>query len=260
MAWNVHSYVSFAEETKAVSTDQNKDSSKLTKQIENLQEEIKDLKEDKKFSTDSVSKEGLYQSLLDREKDVSSSLYNFTMFFFSFIALAVAVGVIYFGKLARDLKEHQKKVDLVMDSKEFDEKINYMYKKISDLEARDKYLTKKGHEKNITSWMKTIGQAVEVIESLPSNTEFHSSQDIKDILYFEGYAKWEDEYLIYKNDLKSLLQDEKELEEKGLKPGDNSFEDILARYKVLEARSEDLLSKVEKIKRRMHNYVFNIKD
>lgn len=260
MAWNVYPYVDHAEGTTTVSTDQNNDSSKLTKQIESIQADLKDLKEDKKLSTDTISKEDLYNALLDREKDVSSSLYNFTMFFVSFVALAVAIGVIYFGKLARDLKEHQKKVDLVMDSKEFDEKINYMYKKISDLEAKDKYLTKKSREKNITSWMKAIEQAVEEIESFPSKTEFHSSKEIKEITYLEGFTWWEDEYSPLEKELKSLFQDEKELEEKGLKPGDDPFEDILARYKILEARLEPLLSEVERIRRKMHNFVFNIKN
>ncbi|PFP09387.1 hypothetical protein COJ90_21015 [Priestia megaterium] len=247
IVWNVYPYVDHAEETKAVSNDPNNDSSKLNKQIESIQADLKDLKEDKKLSTDTMSKEDLYNALLDREKDVSSSLYNFTMFFVSFVALAVAIGVIYFGKLARDLKEHQKKIDLVMDSKEFDEKMSNLQKKLSEVEAKERLASEKSLERYIKDCVKRAELVVIDIYELKKKDFF--TEEAFEILQRSKYT-------YYKNYLASLnrryIEYSKKVEEKkhgGLTPYDHTYYLIIQEYTEFEGRYEEIANELEKIHR-----------
>lgn len=245
IVWNVYPYVDHAEETTTVSTDQNNDSSKLTKQIESIQADLKDLKEDKKFSTDSVSKEDLYQSLLDREKDVSSSLYNFTMFFFSFIALAVAIGVIYFGKLARDLKEHQKKVDLVMDSKEFDQKVTFIQEKITEFETKERIADQKYRKRYITDLIKRSEAVTDDIYEI-----IHSelvTPEVKEILKENQYnsltIRLTRETLHFQQTLSKLSV----LEHQGLPVDDKNYVSALEKLVKLEKEMEIIAVSLERL-------------
>jgi len=244
MTWNLHSYVSFAEETKTVSTEQNDDSSKLNKEIQDLKEEIKVLKEDKKLSTDTMSKEDLYKALLDREKDVSSGLYNFTMFFVSFIALAVAIGVIYFGKLGRDLKEHQKKIDLVMDSKEFDEKMSKLQKKLSEVEAKERLASEKSLERYIKDCIKRTEFVINDIDDLMTKDFF--TPKMSEILKREEYDFHKYGLSDLKKRYKQCLESAEEYKRDGLTtPYDRSYSLIIDNYTRLEGQFEEVSNKLE---------------
>ncbi len=124
--------VSFAASTnndqQAVNTQNSEVSQKeLENKISELEEQINLVEQNEE-----VSKDDLYKALLDREKDVSSGLFNFTIFFVGFVTLFVTIGAIVVTNLINKLKEHQKRIDLVIDSAEFDEKISKMEQRLED--------------------------------------------------------------------------------------------------------------------------------
>lgn len=245
IVWNVYPYVDHAEGTTTVSTDQNNDPSKLNKQIESIQSDLKDLKEDKKLSTDTMSKEDLYNALLDREKDVSSSLYNFTMFFVSFVALAVAVGVIYFGKLARDVKEHQKKIDLVLDSTEFDEKMNHLQKKLSQMEAKERTANGKYLERYIKDFLKRAEFVIKDIDELIARD--FSTPKIEGILKQKGFSTLKNRLSIVQDAYVENSRKIQELKEEGYSTRYEKYAFLLDEYEWIEERAEEVTEDLEKL-------------
>ncbi|WP_148359075.1 hypothetical protein [Peribacillus simplex] len=113
----------------------------LEAQITKLEKEIDELK-----SVDEL-KSDMQDSLLNKEKDNSSKIYDATMYFIAVLSGLVAIGSITIGLLInklntyqkelkthqKELNTHQKKIDLVLDSKEFD-------RKVTDIEQRLVYI------------------------------------------------------------------------------------------------------------------------
>ncbi|MFE4812805.1 hypothetical protein ACFQ9Y_16950 [Peribacillus simplex] len=133
-------------QTKAKPTNE-----QLKAQITELEKEIDELK-----SVDDL-KSDMQDSLLNREKDNSSKIYNASMWFIAVIGVLVAVGSIFIGLLINKLKTHQKeltehqkeltahqkeltahqkKIDLVLDSKDFDMKVDAIEQRLFDMNLK----------------------------------------------------------------------------------------------------------------------------
>ena len=102
-------------------------------QIAELEDQIKELENENE-----VTVTDMYTTLLNQEKQVSSKLYDFVMVFISVIVLFVTVAGIYLSFLFRRLGKHQKKIDLVLDSKDFDKKVNEIEKRLASLRMKER--------------------------------------------------------------------------------------------------------------------------
>ncbi|MCF7623666.1 MULTISPECIES: hypothetical protein [Bacillaceae] len=123
----------------------------LEAQITKLEKEIDELK-----SVDEL-KSDIQDSLLNKEKDNSSKIYDATMYFIAVLSVLVGIGSIIIGLLInklntyqkelkthqkelntyqKELKTHQKKIDLVLDSKEFDMKVTDIEQRLVDIHLK----------------------------------------------------------------------------------------------------------------------------
>ncbi|MGM0887179.1 MAG: hypothetical protein ACQEW5_09455 [Bacillota bacterium] len=102
----------------------------LKAQITELEKEVGELK-----SVDEL-KSDMNDSLLNKEKDNSSKIYNATMLFIAVVSFFVSVGGIAFTYFFNKIAKHQKKIDLVLDSKDFDNKVDAIEQRLSDMNLR----------------------------------------------------------------------------------------------------------------------------
>jgi preprotein translocase subunit SecG len=172
--------------SQAATTNQEENKANQEVKIEELQKEIDELKGKKDKE---VSKEDLYKALLEREKDIASSLYNFTTIFVAVIALMVAVGSILFGIYANKLRKHQKRIDLVIDSKQLDDKIAEMEKKVEELRFSQRLEKKEEAIQRFNETKRIVNVRIRYIREQLINP-IYSSFNLKSIAdehEFEGY-------------------------------------------------------------------------
>jgi adenylosuccinate synthase len=102
----------------------------LEAQITELEKEIEELK-----SVDEL-KSDMQDSLLNKEKDKASNIYNASMWFIAAIGVLVAVGGLSLTYFSNKIAKHQKKIELVLDSKDFDNKVEAIDNKVESIEQR----------------------------------------------------------------------------------------------------------------------------
>lgn len=244
IAWNYFPCIYHAEDNTTESSSQTNNSNN-NKEIESIKKDLKEIKDD-----DELKKEDLYQALLDREKDVSSSLYNFTMFFIAVIALIVSVGVIYFAKVAKDLNTHQKKIDLVLDSSTFDQKVVTIEETLARIRFNERLNIKKNSERIIKNNIRVMEK---IILTMDVFVEAGLASDtIKNFLNQSDY-----EYIkISLSELKDTFNTLSQREMTPLDDEDDSFVNLEEEYQSMEIDSELLFNKLDEIQReidRMQN-------
>ncbi|MDR4928926.1 hypothetical protein [Peribacillus simplex] len=120
---------------------------------EQLETKITELeKEVAEFKSVDELKSDMQDSLLNKEKDNSSNIYDATMLFIAIVSFFVAVGGIFIGlrinrlnnyqkKLIayqKELTAHQNKINLVLDSKEFDKKVTDIEQRLATMRMQEK--------------------------------------------------------------------------------------------------------------------------
>lgn len=113
-------------------TTANPTNEQLKNQITELEKEIDELKNVDELKSD------MQDSLLSKEKDNSSKIYNASIWFITVVGLFVAAGGIYLTYFSNKIAKHQKKINMVLDSKEFDRKVTDIEQRIANMRMREK--------------------------------------------------------------------------------------------------------------------------
>lgn len=158
-----------------------------------------------------------YDVLLQREKDISSSLYDFTMFFVVLITLFVTITGVIISLLMYKLNNHQKKIDLVLNSKEFDEKLKQIENRIAEIRLRERESYKNKLISRIYSSIEMIDNHSRSIESLKNNSDFPNALQIIEQHNFEDL----------KLNAKKIMGEVKKFESVRLSDEDELSNDIL---------------------------------
>ncbi|CAH0283106.1 hypothetical protein [Peribacillus sp. Bi134] len=150
----------------------------LEAQITELEKEIEELK-----SVDEL-KSDMQDSLLNKEKDKASNIYNASMWFIAAIGVLVAVGGLSLTYFSNKIAKHQKKIELVLDSKDFDNKVEAIDNKVESIEQR--LATIRFEERlNIISTakrqFKTLCKDIDKIIADVKITKEHKVMDIEDL-------------------------------------------------------------------------------
>jgi hypothetical protein len=174
-----------------------KDMEVLSKELERNQNEIEKIIAEKNdmntqilLLNDSINdQEKMYQILIDREKDISSSLYNFLIVFVAIIGVFVAVSGTIIAVLMNKLSKHQKKIDMVLDSKEFDDQLNEIEKSLVSYRLKER----KNNKNRVVKDFDYLGTRInEVVYDIQNIVKFYDANPrVEEILIEEEF-----EYLI----------------------------------------------------------------
>lgn len=150
----------------------------LYTQIEQLQNDIQSIKNEESKKT--------YELLLQREKDISSSLYDFTMFFVVIITLFVTISGVAITVLLNKLNKHQKKINLVLNSKEFDEKLKQIENRLDKIRLKERENYKNEVISQIKKLIANIEEHIRRIEEAKDNSDVQDVEKIKEEYDFKG--------------------------------------------------------------------------
>jgi predicted PurR-regulated permease PerM len=135
-------------------------------EINHIKEEISDLKEEvDNNQTEKSTQKDTYELLLQREKDITSSLYDFTTMLVVVITFFVTIAGVIIGILITKLKKHQDKINLVLNSKEFDDKVKKIEDRLIELRLKERESYK---SKIISEFNQTLSKVEANISSVES--------------------------------------------------------------------------------------------
>lgn len=192
-----------ANETKANETNpeviQN-----LNTQIDQLQNDMQTIKNKESIET--------YELLLQREKDISSSLYDFTMFFVVIITFFVTVLGVVISILLNKLNKHQKKINLVLNSKEFDEKLNQIEIRLDEFRLKERESKKEKVISKAHSYIEISDRHISAIDRAKTDAYVPNAQQIMEQYNYEDLKSDAEKIIVEIQRLKNVtLSSEDEL-------------------------------------------------
>lgn len=193
-------------------------------------------------------KSEIQSSELDRQKNITSSLYNFTMLFIAIISFFVAVGGVILGLLINKLKAHQKKIDMVLDSKDFDDKVNAIEQRLVEIRMKERYSIISSAKRQFKTLCKEIEKIIFEVDYLKEDNSLAFLDEILHRYEWDG--------------LKSSYQKEKDnflyLKGEEIRPSDDYEDDFTNVEEELEdyiGEIEGLLETFEKIEKEIENNI-----
>lgn len=173
----------------------------------------------------------LYQVIIENEKNYSEKIVNFSMLLIGAITfLATIAGIlitIYGVKIKRSLDEHQEKINLVLNSKKFDNKIQSIDEKLKRL----RILERKIKRYDLNNEYKSL------------STDIHGYSEYIN-LYKKSPIK---EQILLKNEYEHLIEEIRNLSkgfcekmESELTDENDSDENYLSIEEEMEAKLEEL--------------------
>ncbi|MFB5936457.1 hypothetical protein ACE8FZ_24715 [Peribacillus frigoritolerans] len=207
----------------------------LEKGITELEKEINELK-----SVDEL-KSDMQDSILNKEKDNSSKIYNASIWFITVVGLFVGVGGIYLTYFSNKLAKHQKKINMVLDSKDFDRKVTDIEQRLVDIRLKERERIVSNAKRQFENRCKSIDKLIEDVinsynysvikhllrDTVVDNLEYSKMQyedvklrfmELKDTEITpqndqeEGYENIEDELVSYVEELEGLLENFERIE------------------------------------------------
>ncbi|MDO6658678.1 hypothetical protein [Anaerobacillus sp. 1_MG-2023] len=178
-------------------TNSNKEAIKeLNNRITEIEEEIEELS-----NVDDLKSE-MNDSLLNREKSLSDDMYSFLIAFVAIVSLFATAGGIILGYLVNRLGKHQKKIDLVLDSKDFDEKVTAIEQRLAAFRMRERLNEIAFAKREFKSICKRIDGIVEDINYLKKDN-LMDKHTLNEIL-----SKYEWSYLLetYQEEIKNFKE------------------------------------------------------
>jgi uncharacterized membrane-anchored protein YhcB (DUF1043 family) len=204
--------------------------------IESLQNELAETN-NKLIENETQHQNEINQLLLQREKDIASGLYNFVTIFIIVITFFVTVAGIIVGVLINKLTKHQKKIDLVLDSQEFDTKVSELEMKLASLRLRERENLKSQTVIFFNQAIQNLNDRITSIDLILKSGKVPGAKEIA-----EKY-----EYDYHKMAVEDIVNTFKQLEKYKLEPEDdedeyttNSEEELLDCYKSLKRHSEEI--------------------
>lgn len=143
----------------------------LEKGITELEKEVAELK-----SVDEL-KSDMQDSLLNSEKDNSSKIYNASIWFITVVGLFVGVGGIYLTYFSNKLAKHEKKINMVLDSKDFDSKVEDIEQRLATIRFEERLNT----ISTVKRQFKTLCKEIDKIISDVEIAKEHNVMDIEDL-------------------------------------------------------------------------------
>ncbi|AIY73817.1 TPA: hypothetical protein ACLQU7_001324 [Bacillus tropicus] len=228
--------------------------------INNNQETIKELKgkitelegEIKKLKDIDDLKKDMNKSMLNAEKDNSSKIYNSSMFFIAIVALFITVAGIWIGYLINKLNSHQKKIDLVLDSKDFDNKVNAIEERLDDLRTRERKNIISSTKSQFKRFCKEIDEIISDVNLLKERVDNNILNEIltrHDWEYYISFYNDEKTEFIRIKDKEITPEDDEEVEYINLE------EELVSHIKELEG----LLDSFERLNKEIEDDLMNYK-
>ncbi|MBF7145189.1 coiled-coil domain-containing protein [Bacillus toyonensis] len=228
--------------------------------INNNQETIKELKdkitelegEIKKLKDIDDLKKDMNESMLNAEKDNSSKIYNSSMFFIAIVALFITVAGIWIGYLINKLNSHQKKIDLVLDSKDFDNKVNAIEERLDDLRTRERKNIISSTKSQFKRFCKEIDAIISDVNLLKERVDNNILNEIltrHDWEYYISFYNDEKTEFIRIKDKEITSEDDEEVEYINLE------EELVSHIKELEG----LLDSFERLNKEIEDDLMNYK-
>lgn len=203
--------------------------------LEQLEEKIIRLEEEfRKEQEDNFYKEDIYQILLENEKDFSGSLYNFTTIFVIVITFFATIAGIILTVLLTRLKRHQDKINLVLDSKEFDDKLAQIEKRLIELRLRERNQYKSTVVSKFNRLAEGTYRHIEEIEEVKTGErKTEEGIDVHKILV-------ENEYEYLRTGVSEIIKSFRRVEKIKLKYEDDFETDVVNPEEELEDFYEEL--------------------
>lgn len=213
------------------------------KDFKELEEQFNQLKEEfKKEQEEDFYKEDIFQILLENEQDSSSNLYNFITIFVVIITLFVTLAGIILTILLTKLKKHQEKINLVLDSKEFDDKITQIETRLIEMRLKERNQIKLELTNKFKHLINKTNGHIEQIESVRNGEiQLDENIDIEGIL-----EKYEYDYL--KSTVSSINSSFRITEDIDLMYEDDEEKDVVNPEEELESWYTDLYEIYEKLR------------
>jgi hypothetical protein len=183
-------------------TKANPTNEQLKTQITELEKEVDELKND------------MHDSLLNREKDTSSRIHNATILFIAIVSFFVTVGGIIIGLLIHKLDTyqkkliaHQKKFDFVLDSKDFDSKLEAINQRLATIRFEERLNI-------ISTVIRKFKTLCKEIDKIISDVQFAKENAVIDIEVLEEILNrdggrdnrdWDSNIYLYEKEKKEFI-------------------------------------------------------
>lgn len=196
----------------------------LNNRITEIEEEIEELS-----NVDELKSE-MNDSLLNREKDIADSLYNFLLVFIGVVTLFVTVIGTALSIFASRVQKREKEIEAILNSQEFNEKVNAIEQRLEDLRMKERLSNFSSAKREFMLSEHQISKLIEIVKRM-RDYRIPGPPTLEEIL---GENHWDD--LI--TDFYKLLKESIGLLEQDIKPEDDKNENMNIEEQLIASNQE----------------------